>query len=319
MRLVLISVSGGARLTCVTAHGLLDGNALLRRDLVRQGYDQATADRLAVQQIPVDIGDFLGAGAPMRARLQALAARVAAMSAGERVALQRERILSSSDDAVYLPPLATEASLFCVGRNYAEHVAEGGGEVPKIPSVFLRLHNSFVGHRQPLVRTKMSEHFDWEVELAVVIGKYGKHVNRAEALDMVAGYTILNEGSVRDYQKAAPHVTAGKNFLWSGSIGPSIVTADEVPDAQALSLKSWVGEQLMQNANTREMVHDIAAQIVYITEFTALKPGDMISTGTPAGVGLRQKPPRWLRAGETLRMAVGNLDPLENSVIDEQG
>ena len=317
MRLISFAVSGGARLGCATPVGVLDCNALLRRRNADLGYDPGSAARLAEAQVPADLGDFLAGGAAVRERAAALVAGVLALPEAGRAALRREQILADAGDLVFLPPLAAGSTVFAVGRNYAEHVAEGGGQVPKIPSVFIRLQNSFVGHRQGLVRPWLSTHFDWEVELAVVIGRHIRHATRDTAMNAVAGYTILNEGSVRDYQKAAPHVTAGKNFMGSGSIGPSIVTADEVPDPHAMPMRMWLDGQLMQNASTGDMVHDIAAQIVYITQFTALRPGDLISTGTPAGVGLRQNPPRWLKPGEEVRMEIGNLDPLVNTVVDE--
>ncbi len=204
-----------------------------------------------------------------------------------------------------------------VGRNYADHIAEAGSKAPSIPAIFMRTHNSVVGHGEALLRPRLSHHFDWEVELAVVIGQHCRHVTKRNALKVVAGYTTFNDGSLRDYQKAAPMLTAGKNFFRSGAVGPSIVTADEVGDPQDLSLRTRLNGKVMQNANTKDMLFNIADIIAYLTQWTPLRPGDVIATGTPAGVGFSRKPPIFLKPGDTLRMEIGNLDPLVNTIVDE--
>jgi len=317
MKLINFAVSGGARLGCAVGNDVLDVNGYLRRDLQRQGYDVATAARMADQAAPSDIGDVLAGGKAVLGRLQAAASNVAKASAAEQAALRAERILCGQGEISYLPPLPAEATLFCIGRNYMDHVAEAGSKTSEKPSLFTRLHNSVVGHQQPLLRPKLSHHFDWEVELAVVIGSHCRYVKKADYRKVVAGYSIFNDGSLRDYQRAAPNLTAGKNFFHSGAMGPWIITDDEVPDPQALQLRTLINGEVMQNANTKDMIFDIGTLIEYITEFTPLRPGDVISTGTPAGVGFIRKPPRFLVPGDALRMEVEKVGVLENGIVDE--
>jgi len=317
MRLINFAVSGGARLGCATGSEVLDVNGYMRRDLLKSGYDMATSARLADQAAPSDIGDVIAGGKDVLARIQALVDQAGRASAAEKQALRAEKILCSRDELSYLPPLPANATIFCIGRNYMDHVAEAGSSIGTIPSLFIRTHNSVVGHNEPLLRPKLSKAFDWEVELAVVIGKHCRYVKPEDALSVIAGYSIFNDGSLRDYQKAGPLLTAGKNFLHSGAFGPSIVTADEVPNPQNLELRTTINGEVMQHANTKDMIFNIGAIIAYITEFTPLRPGDVIATGTPAGVGFIRKPPRFLVPGDVLRMEVGNLDALQNTIVDE--
>jgi len=317
MRLVSYSMSGGVRWGCVADGAVIDINGFVKRDFLTRGYDLPTAARMASQVAPTDLGDVLAGGAVALDRIRGILDRIATLPETEAQLLRAEKILCNPEEITYLPPLASGATLFCIGRNYAEHVAEAGSEIPTTPALFLRTHNSVVGHRQSLLRPKMSSHFDWEIELAVIIGQHCRYVAKADALKVVAAYSVFNDGSLRDYQKGAPILTAGKNFFHSGAMGPSLVTADEVRDPQALQIRTWLNGDLMQNASTADMIFDVATIIAYITEFTPLRPGDVIVTGTPAGVGFKRKPPRFLKPGDVLKMEIGNLDPLENSVEDE--
>ena len=317
MRLINFAVSGGARLGCALGNEVLDVNGYLRRDLQQQGYDLTTATRQADQLAPSDIGDVLAGGKAVLERLNAAVAAAGKLSDAAKAGLRAERILCRQDDLSYLPPLPADATLFCIGRNYADHVAEAGSKTGEKPSLFTRLHNSVVGHGQPLLRPKLSHHFDWEVELAVVIGQHCRYVKKADYRKVVAGYSIFNDGSLRDYQRNAPNLTAGKNFFHSGAMGPCIVTDDEVADPQKLQLRTLINGEVMQDANTATMIFDIGTIIEYITEFTPLRPGDVISTGTPAGVGFIRKPPRFLVPGDRLRMEVEGVGVLENDIVDE--
>lgn len=317
MRLINFVVSGSARLGVAIGSDVVDVNGFLRRDLQKQGYDLATAVRLADQSLPSDIGDVIAGGRDSLARCNAVAQQAKVLSDAEKESLRAAHILFKRDELVYLPPLPANGTIFCIGRNYSDHVAEAGSKTGELPSLFMRLHNSVVGHEQPLVRPKLSKAFDWEVELCVVIGQHCRYVKRADALKVVAGYTIFNDGSLRDYQRAAPNLTAGKNFFHSGAMGPSIVTADEVPDPQNLRLRTLINGEVMQDANTKDMIFNIGAIIEYITEFTPLRPGDVIATGTPSGVGFVRKPPRFLVPGDDLVMEIEGLDTLRNSIVDE--
>ncbi|MBK1659041.1 fumarylacetoacetate hydrolase family protein [Paracraurococcus ruber] len=207
--------------------------------------------------------------------------------------------------------------VLCVGLNYRAHVAESAGrEVPEQPRIFARLADSIIPHGAPLVRPRNSIQFDYEGELAVVIGRAGRHIPAARALEHVAAYTIFNDGSVRDYQKHS--VTAGKNFPWTGPLGPWLVTADEIPDPAALTLETRVNGERRQRTGTGDMILSVAALIEYISGFTPLSPGDVIATGTPEGVAHARKPPPWLRPGDVVEVEVSGIGVLRNPVIAEE-
>jgi 2-keto-4-pentenoate hydratase/2-oxohepta-3-ene-1,7-dioic acid hydratase in catechol pathway len=218
----------------------------------------------------------------------------------------------------FLPPAFGAATLLCTGRNYADHVAERGGRaIPDAPPLFSRYWPTVVGHLEAIVRPRVSEQLDYEGELVVVVGKKCRGVSRERALDVIGGYTIANEGSVRDWQQRAPTVTAGKNFARSGSMGPWVVTADELPDPSKLDLTTTVSGETMQSADTALMIFDVPYLIEYVTTFMPLFPGDVILTGTPAGVGAGRTPPRWLVPGDVVRVEITGIGRLENQVVDE--
>jgi 2-keto-4-pentenoate hydratase/2-oxohepta-3-ene-1,7-dioic acid hydratase in catechol pathway len=208
--------------------------------------------------------------------------------------------------------------VLCVGLNYRAHVAESAGrEVPEQPRIFARLADTIIGHGAPLWRPANSTHFDYEGELAVVIGKAGRHIPAARALEHVAAYTIFQDGSVRDYQKHS--VTAGKNFPHTGPLGPWLVTADEIPDPAALTLTTRVNGEQRQRTSTGDMILTVQALIEYISAFTPLAPGDVIATGTPDGVAHARKPPPWLVPGDVVEVEISGIGILRNPVIAEPG
>jgi len=218
----------------------------------------------------------------------------------------------------YLPPGVGTGRIICVGLNYLDHTKESKFEQPKYPTLFLRVASSFVGHEQALVRPRCSTQFDYEGEMVAYIGKPGRHIPKASALDHVAGYSVSNEGSVRDYQFKSPQWTVGKNFDQSGSIGPDFVTADEVPPGGAgLKIETRVNGETVQSANTSGMVFDLATVISLVSEAIALEPGDLILTGTPAGVGLAREPQLFLRDGDVVEVEVQGIGLLRNRVRDE--
>lgn len=221
----------------------------------------------------------------------------------------------------YLPPVPGTEKIICVGINYPERAGEyqDGREKPKYPNLFVRFPGSFVGHDVPIVRPKHSDQFDYEGEIVIVIGKPGRDVPREEALGMVFGLTLGNEGSVRDWiRHGTLNVTQGKNFDRSGSIGPWIVPADEVAPFQPLHLTTKVNGAVRQDDTTGRLTWDFAELIRYITMFATLNPGDMIFTGTPVGAGGHQKPPKWLVPGDVVEVAVPQIGVLRNTVIDER-
>lgn len=218
----------------------------------------------------------------------------------------------------YCPPLARPGKIICVGLNYSDHSAESGFKQPDYPTLFGRFASSLVGHGEPMVRPVLSEQLDYEGEIVAVIGMGGKHIAKASALDHVAGYALFNEGSVRDYQFKAPQWTMGKNFDGTGAFGPEFVTADELPPgAKGLRLETRLNGQVMQSASTDDMVFDVASLVSIISEAITLDAGDLIITGTPAGVGAARKPPVWMKPGDVCEVEVERIGILRNPIMDE--
>ena len=218
-------------------------------------------------------------------------------------------------DVELLPVIPNPEKILCIGLNYASHVGEVGRELPKVPSVFSRLNNTLVPPGGNIVRPKASIAFDYEGELAVIIGERCRHVPRARALSVVAGYTCFLDGSVRDFQKHS--VTAGKNFPATGPLGPWMVTADVVEDPQRLGLTTRLNGNIVQRDTTDHMIFDVATIIEYLSTVTWLEPGDVIATGTPDGVGLGRTPPLWMKGGDTVEVEISGIGTLSVNVVDE--
>lgn len=215
-----------------------------------------------------------------------------------------------------LMPIPDPGKVVCLGLNYAKHAKEGGHEVPDYPSMFLRCTTSLIDPGAPMVVPRCSERLDYEAELMVVIGKRCRHVPESQALDAVFGYTLFNDGSVRDYQRRTAQWTAGKNFDGTGPVGPWIVTADELPPgADGLRIRSLVNGRVMQDANTNTMLFNVARTIAILSEIMTLEPGDMIATGTPEGVGHARNPPVWLRPGDVVTVEVERIGALTCPVV----
>jgi 2-keto-4-pentenoate hydratase/2-oxohepta-3-ene-1,7-dioic acid hydratase in catechol pathway len=215
-----------------------------------------------------------------------------------------------------LPPITNPDKIVCIGLNYRAHAAEAGLAVPEFPALFLRLTNTLVPHFGSLIVPSVSGDFDFEGELALVIGKGGRHIRRDRALGHVFGYACFNDASVRDYQ--FKHcLTVGKNFPATGGFGPWIATADEIPDPASLTLVTRLNEHEVQRGPLNDLIFDIPAIIEYVSTFTELAPGDVISTGTPHGVGLGRKPPLWMKPGDTIEVEVSGIGVLRNRVVAE--
>jgi 2-keto-4-pentenoate hydratase/2-oxohepta-3-ene-1,7-dioic acid hydratase in catechol pathway len=217
-------------------------------------------------------------------------------------------------EAVFNPLLPNPGRIICVGINFKAHMKEMGRDEPEYPWLFVRWGASQVGHKQPLIHPGVSEKYDFEGELALVIGKTARHVQAKDALDYVAGYTCFMDGSVRDWQNHGSQFTPGKNFHQSGSFGPWLVTSDEIPDPSVLKLETRLNGAIMQQAPISDLKFDVPALIEYISTFAELQPGDVISTGTPGGVGFARKPPVWLKDGDTLEVEVDGVGVLSNPV-----
>jgi len=222
------------------------------------------------------------------------------------------------DEVRYLPVIANPGAKFlCIGINYRPHMLEMGREPPPHPVVFTRFADSLVGHGEPMVRPAASEQFDFEGELAVVIGRAGRQIPRAAAYEHVAGFSCFNDGSVRDFQRHSGQFTPGKNFVASGSFGPWLVTSDAIDDPEDLLLQTRLNGDVVQKENTGELLFGIPELIEYISIWTELLPGDVIVTGTPGGVGAGRKPPLWMQVGDTIEVEISQIGCLRNPIAGE--
>jgi 2-keto-4-pentenoate hydratase/2-oxohepta-3-ene-1,7-dioic acid hydratase in catechol pathway len=222
----------------------------------------------------------------------------------------------------FLPVIPRPEKIVCAVRNYLDHHNEALAsglkrELAEYPPIFLRVWRSQVGHDEPVIRPKVSDHLDWEGELAVVIGKAGRHISQADAWAHVAGYSIFNDVSVRDWQRHAQQIASGKNFVGTGPFGPWLVTPDEIGDPAKLKIETRVNGTVMQSADTSLLIFSLPRLIEYCSTIFDLVPGDVIATGTPAGVGFARKPPIFLKPGDVVEVEIENIGVLRNRVIDE--
>ncbi len=218
----------------------------------------------------------------------------------------------------YKVPIERPGKIVCMGLNYADHAKEGGNARPEYPSFFMRGPSSMTAHLSPIVRPKVSDKLDYEAELAFIVGKKARHLTLNNALDCVAGYSIFNDGSIRDYQRKTTQWTIGKNFDRTGAFGPWLVTPDELPPGcHGLTIQSRLNGQVMQNANTKDFLWGVAETIVLISECMTLEPGDVVITGTPAGVGYARTPPVFMKPGDICEIEIESIGVLRNTITDE--
>lgn len=252
--------------------------------------------------------ELIGAPAGLLGDCPTLADCIAAGRSGEIAA--GDGIAAS--DTSWLPPIPAPARILCIGINYRLHVEETGRSLPDHPAVFLKLPDALVGHEAPIRRPKASPHFDYEGELALVIGKAGRNIAPEAAMDHVFGWSCFNDGSIRDFQKHS--VTAGKNFTATGSFGPWIVPRAAAPPPEDMILETRVNGNVVQRSGVDMLIFDISAIISYLSTFTTLEPGDVIATGTPSGVGARRDPPLWLKPGDRVEVEISGVGCLGNPV-----
>ena len=238
-------------------------------------------------------------------------------------AMDTIRALQDSDGrevepADFGPATPAPPRILCLGLNYSEHALEGGREVPTWPDAFVRGADSVLGPYADLVKPALTERFDYEAELGIVIGAGGRYITADKALDAIAGFVVLNDASARDWQRAGSQWTAGKNFEGSMPIGPELVTADEV-DVSDIALTTTLNGQVMQSARTSQMIVDVPSAIEFFSSFTRLAPGDVIATGTPGGVGFARQPPVWLEPGDIIEITIENVGTIRNRVVAEEG
>jgi 2-keto-4-pentenoate hydratase/2-oxohepta-3-ene-1,7-dioic acid hydratase in catechol pathway len=269
--------------------------------------------RLGVQTSATTIGD-LGDGLPDD---------VGALLASDPAWLDlvRDRADSAAevalDEVTVLAPIVRPPKFLAIGLNYADHISETGAAEPGFPIFFNKQSTCVTGPSGRIHVPRVSDQVDFEGELGVVIGRRCRHVTEAEARSVVAGYLVVNDVSVRDWQARSPTMTLGKSFDTHGPIGPWLVTADEVPDPHGLRLRTWVNDELMQDASTRQMIRSVWQQIEVLSTVCTLEPGDIIATGTPAGVGMARNPQVWLKPGDTVRVEIEGIGTIENPVIAE--
>ena len=262
----------------------------------------------------VDVGE--AAGDPRLASLRSF------LEAG-RPAMDAARGLAGRDGREYAPgdfgpAVPAPGAILCLGVNYSDHAIESRGEVPAWPDVFVRGRGTVLGPYADLVKPALTERFDYEGELGLVIGAGGRYIPASKALDAVAGFVVLNDASARDWQRAGTQWTPGKNFDASMPIGPEVVTADEV-DVSDVALRTTLNGEVMQSARTSQLIVDVPSAIEYLSSFTTLVPGDVIATGTPGGVGFARTPPVWLTPGDVIEVAIEGIGTIRNRVVAEDG
>ncbi len=218
----------------------------------------------------------------------------------------------------YLPLMSRPSKIICVGLNYADHTKESPYAQPDYPTLFPRFNTSLTAHNKPLIRPRISDTLDYEGEMAVVLKSGGRYISKEQALQHVAGYALFNEGSVREYQFKSPQWTVGKNFDDTGAFGPDLVTADELPaGGKGLLLQTRVNGKVVQSANTDDMLFDVATIISTLSEAVTLEAGDVIVSGTPAGVGFGMDPKVYLKAGDIVEVSIEGIGTLVNPIVDE--
>lgn len=249
-------------------------------------------------------------------------ASIKALIAADAIAAARAVASSATadfalDDVTLLPPIPDPGKILYVGLNYHDHVVETGRELTEYPTLFTRFATTLVGHESAMVRPRVSEKFDYEGELAIIIGKAGRHIRAEDAFDHIVGYAPFNDGSVRDWQGHTSQFTPGKNFDATGGFGPALVTADTVPDITAETLKTRLNGHVVQEASILLLITPIPQLIAYISTFLTLEPGDVIVTGTPGGVGMKRNPPLYMKPGDEVEVEISGVGLLRNSVVGE--
>jgi len=257
------------------------------------------------------------AGPEMRRKYPVLRSVLAAGALADLAAAANASDLVDLDAVSLLPPIPDPDKILCIGLNYMTHIRETGRDAPEKPSIFTRYPSSIVGYGAAMIRPKASDWFDFEGELAVVIGKAGRAIARDRAMEHIAGYSCFNDGSVRDFQRHTSQFWAGKNFDRSGSMGPWLVTADELPDPAAQSMTTRLNGTVVQSTPISDLAFDIPALVEYISTVTELLPGDVIATGTPSGVGLFREPKLFMKPGDRIEVDITGIGTLVNTIEDE--
>ena len=272
---------------------------------VRDG-DSVIDLTISAPDLPDDLTGIIKLG---QAGLDKVAAAVGSAGDNARIPL---------DGIKYLPPSTNAGKLICLGLNYADHAAEGGHQKPEYPSFFLRTNSTLVAHGDPILRPVVSEQLDYEAEMVAIVGKKARHVKQADALDYIWGYSVFNEASIREYQRKTAQWTIGKNFDNTGGFGPEAVTADELPaGGNGLRIQTRLNGEILQDANTDDMLFNVAETVELLTECLTLDPGDILVMGTPSGVGHARRPQLWMKAGDVCEVEIEKIGILRNSIENE--
>lgn len=271
--------------------------------LAQRGNQEVVIDlNRANPQLPSDMIGFLEGGAESHALAQQALADPPADAVVDRAAVR------------LLAPIPRPGKIICIGLNYGDHAAESNQAVPEYPTVFAKYATCVIGPGEPIVIPQVTNQVDYEGELAVIVGRRARNVAEDAALDYVAGYAPFNDVSARDYQMRTSQWTIGKTFDTFGPLGPALVTADEVGDPHTLDIRVSIGDEVLQSSNTHHLIFKVPQLIAYLSAVMTLEPGDVIATGTPAGVGGARTPQRWLRPGEVVRVEISKLGALSNPV-----
>ncbi len=310
MRLVTFSANNGIHLGALIGEQILDlPGAYLAWQGMTQNSDTPSTNR---PDFPESVLALLQADDTTKARVTELLT-----FAAEHLAdFTSASVVYETSAVSFLPPIPRPGKIVCLGHNYRRHIAEMGSAIPEYPVLFAKFSNTLIGHRQPIVLPKISQMVDYEAELALVVGRRGKDIPQtSEAFEYLAGYTIFNDVSVRDFQRRTVQWLQGKTFDGSGPIGPAIVTSDEIADPNSFDVTLRLNGEVMQQANTNDFIFNIPTILAYISQIMTLEPGDIIATGTPSGVGSARKPPVFLKAGDSVQIAISGLGTLENPVV----
>jgi acylpyruvate hydrolase len=314
MKLVTFAYRGIQRVGLLEAERIIDVNRAYAALLAQRGELRACA--MADALVPADMIGILEAGEPGLAAIrEALGYVREGLGAGEQAeAWRRDGVVFTTSEVLLKAPIPRPGKLILLGLNYRDHAEETGQKIPEVPTLFSKYNNSVIGPGEAILIPRATEQIDYEAEFAFVIGRRGRDIPRERALDYVAGYTIVNDVSARDYQFVTSQWMVGKTFDTHCPMGPALVLKDEIPDPHNLDLRLTIGGEVLQKSNTNQLIFKIPETVEYLSRIMTLEPGDVISTGTPAGVGFTRKPPRWLRPGETVRVEIAGLGVLENPV-----
>ena len=313
MRLLTFMAGPGPRLGVVVGDEVWDANMAVVAHQRARGHPSPYAAAEAL--VPPSLRAFLEEGEPARRALEDAIAGLPLR--GVLQGPRGERVRYPLDGIHFKALILDPPKIVAVGLNYADHAKEGGNPIPEIPMTFAKYTNAVLGHREPIPYPKSTQKLDYEVELAVIIGRRGKYISRDRALDHVGGYTIFNDVSARDLQYADTNVMRGKAGDGFAPMGPFLVTPDEVGDPHALALETRVNGEVRQSSNTNQFIFDVPHLVSFLSQFFTLEPGDVIATGTPPGVGIHRKPPLLLKPGDSVTMTIEKLGTLENPIVAE--